>query len=659
MNSVIRKNKNIFKITCSKFILAYTILVKGVGDGLKSNNIQYKALVKAFSDDYLAKIYYYCLKKTSSTTEAEELSSDITLNILTALEKGTIPANFPAWVWKIARNRYSAWATQKRMNHERFHNIDEEENQAGSGENIESAFIESETLSILRRELAFISKEYREILVAFYIDDLKAKTIAGSLNIPVGTVTSKLTRARNILKEGMNMAREFGIRSYKPEEVKFTVDGDRDPSVPLQRPLPKNIILEAHGNPSTLEQLSVEIGVALPYMEDEVKRLVDAELLVEENGKYITNFLIASKEAQLEIYNALRKKSKERSALFNKIISDILPELREMGIVSDRISDNDFKFTVLTIAADEMNRGIEGYMGWPSIFKRKNGGTWGIMGYEIHDLISENLLVSGDMTGGGNQGFFAMRYVYDAYHKEVKLGSVFALLGGLVGKFIADIVQHQRNTNSFTRAEKEIWENVSRDGLLATADKDGNVLLNFVTFMMGEKKKFDATIKTHPNYNILKEAYSELFNEVKALLLKHSHARFEETINYYVSDFMEHTTMTEKIPGYEEIYGDIKPSQPFMGLEGDALIEKVVGGPFELGEEKSATNKDGVVFSKWRVIKLSAPPPEYPRTCVGNVMGTEKGDVILFEDGNRLYIDVGPHPSDPDPRFRSYFAINV
>ena len=71
-------------------------------------------LINEFTENYLEKLFYFCLKKTGSNTEAEDLTQDITLNIITALNKGTIPNSFSAWVWQIARNRYSVWAKAKR-----------------------------------------------------------------------------------------------------------------------------------------------------------------------------------------------------------------------------------------------------------------------------------------------------------------------------------------------------------------------------------------------------------------------------------------------------------------------------------------------------------------------------------------------------------------
>lgn len=75
-------------------------------------------LESEFAENYMEKLFYFCLKKTGSSTEAEDLTQDIALHILTALNRGTIPESFSAWVWQIARNRYSVWAGEKHRRNE-------------------------------------------------------------------------------------------------------------------------------------------------------------------------------------------------------------------------------------------------------------------------------------------------------------------------------------------------------------------------------------------------------------------------------------------------------------------------------------------------------------------------------------------------------------
>ncbi|MBQ8552332.1 MAG: sigma-70 family RNA polymerase sigma factor [Clostridia bacterium] len=183
-------------------------------------------LINEFAENYMEKLFYFCLKKTGNNIEAEDLTQDIALQIITALNKGTIPTSFSAWVWQIARNRYSVWAKAKHKRNESVTGSDigdyeiEDEN-----ENVLDEMIHTEQFALLRRELAFIKSDYRNIVVAYYIENKNVREIAESLSLSTNTVKSRLLRAREILKEGMDMAREFGKRSYNPENVAFFMNG--------------------------------------------------------------------------------------------------------------------------------------------------------------------------------------------------------------------------------------------------------------------------------------------------------------------------------------------------------------------------------------------------------------------------------------------------
>ena len=103
-------------------------------------------------------------------------------------------------------------------------------------------------------------------------------------------------------------------------------------------------MLEASNNPSTIEQLSIELGIAAPYMEEEVRLLTEATLLKKIGDKYITSLFIADKECQLDMYKAMRQFSKERSAMVDKIADDMIPELRALGTVRNDMTDADIKW---------------------------------------------------------------------------------------------------------------------------------------------------------------------------------------------------------------------------------------------------------------------------------------------------------------------------
>ena len=273
-----------------------------------NNNKTMQDRMREYAENYMGKIFYFALKKTGNHHEAEELTSDISLNILSALHNGTIPQNFPAWIWQIARNRYCFWAGQKHRRAEnQVSSEDLMEDIPHEDKNVADILVHKEDLALLRRELAFIASDYRNIVAMYYLENQKVSDIAEQLQLSEGTVVSKLHRARNILREGMQMTRTFGKRSYDPEKFHFSGICNRkgdsgEPWCYMKSKLHQNIYLEGYGDPKTAETFALELGVALPYMEDELERLTRASLLTKRDNRYETAFPIISKEALAQIH---------------------------------------------------------------------------------------------------------------------------------------------------------------------------------------------------------------------------------------------------------------------------------------------------------------------------------------------------------------------
>ena len=353
-------------------------------------------LIHEFAENYMEKLFYFCLKKTGCHEDAEDLTQDIALQIITALNKGTIPTSFSAWVWQIARNRYSVWAKEK---HDRNESVtgsdigDYEIPDESEGENILDEMIHKEQMALLRRELAFIKSDYRNIVVAYYIENKSIRDIAASLSLSISAVQQRLHRARITLKEGMDMTREFGVRSYKPEDVNFGCSCDSfgefgQPWTILNHKIYKNIFLEAYGNPSTAEELSLELGVALPYMEEELQYLTDQTLLTKDGNKYETAFPILSKQVQEKMWAYNESLIVPITNLFIKLIDTFTKACEAHGIsyYGAYSSYEDAKWTILMRTFDSFvfSASPEGY--WNRGYtKRPDGGCWDIVGYQNAD----------------------------------------------------------------------------------------------------------------------------------------------------------------------------------------------------------------------------------------------------------------------------------
>ena len=67
----------------------------------------------------------------------------------------------------------------------------------------------NEAQKALREAISQLNDEYREIITMYDVEDLSYERIAAILNCPVGTVKSRLNRARKNLKKILSEKREL------------------------------------------------------------------------------------------------------------------------------------------------------------------------------------------------------------------------------------------------------------------------------------------------------------------------------------------------------------------------------------------------------------------------------------------------------------------
>ncbi|MBR6917971.1 MAG: RNA polymerase sigma factor [Clostridia bacterium] len=348
-----------------------------------SNEVDRLNMRNVYVSEYLEKLFYFCLKKTGDVHEAEDLASDISLCVLSGIETREID-NFPAWVWQTAKNRYARWAKCRAAKRASTLADDVSEYDVPSEDGIDDEITHKEDVHLLRRELAFISSEYRKIVVAYYIKQKRISEISKALSIPEGTVKTKLYRARKILKEGLNMAREFGKRSYDPESLYFCASGmitENNPWSRIVKKLDTNIVAEAHNNPSTAEELSVALGVALPYMEEAIDVLKGATLLKQlPDGRYITNFFISPVECQNEINELSCTYAEENYEAIWELAKRAYIKAKELGADLHTISEDDACVYFALRILDQLQMSM--FRPGIALLKRENGEEWGFIGFE-------------------------------------------------------------------------------------------------------------------------------------------------------------------------------------------------------------------------------------------------------------------------------------
>jgi len=113
-----------------------------------------------------------------------------------------------AWLLTIVRNTCYTWLQQNRA-HEPVAPFDEEIHGA-QGTNPETILLEGADRQALKQALEELPVEFREAVILRELEGLSYKEIANIADVPVGTVMSRLARARKRLQLRLT-AREEGV----------------------------------------------------------------------------------------------------------------------------------------------------------------------------------------------------------------------------------------------------------------------------------------------------------------------------------------------------------------------------------------------------------------------------------------------------------------
>lgn len=250
--------------------------------------------------DFLDKIYHFSYHRCNTSFEAEDLCSDIIIAVISAIHKQERIENFYAFVWTVARRVYADYC-EKRNEERQVFSIENSDLMLASKENEIDEFIEKaaeqEQISRIFKEIAFLSKAYREVMVMFYIDELKVKDIAARLNINETTVKQRLFSARNSVRKEVETMSE---RTYVLKPIKLAISGTgnpcgNDPRSKTERMFSQNLIYLCKDKPKSAKELSEELCVPMPYIEEELEIQCHGEngkygmLRKLENGKYAVN----------------------------------------------------------------------------------------------------------------------------------------------------------------------------------------------------------------------------------------------------------------------------------------------------------------------------------------------------------------------------------
>ena len=146
------------------------------------------------------------------------------------------------------------------------------------------------------------------------------------------------------------MTRNLGEKSYNPGVFRINFWGDRNYYFDLfRRKLPGSIMLAAYDIPMTAQELSVELGVAMPYLEEELAILVKAGVLLKTGEKYRTNLVILTGDYEQDFDRRTKNFYKATADALYENAAELLPSLRKLSFEGNDSNDNCLLWLLLNI----------------------------------------------------------------------------------------------------------------------------------------------------------------------------------------------------------------------------------------------------------------------------------------------------------------------
>jgi RNA polymerase sigma-70 factor (ECF subfamily) len=149
------------------------------------------ALSQLYRQHYHA-ISQHVLRRVGRTTIAEDLVADVFLAMVRYLPRYRVgPTPFRAWLFRMATNRVNRWARwQRRRACRKLHDVPGPapvHDRAQQAEHVRSA-------------LLALPLRFQSVLSLHYLDEMSIHDIAQVLGCPEGTVKSRLSRGRDLLR---------------------------------------------------------------------------------------------------------------------------------------------------------------------------------------------------------------------------------------------------------------------------------------------------------------------------------------------------------------------------------------------------------------------------------------------------------------------------
>lgn len=233
--------------------------------------------------EYLEYLYYLAEKRYNDCPDIDTLVQDTLTALIVKINLGKSIEYPKGFLSAVLKSKYNAWLREKyRAEYVEYSDgaISDTYNEI---EEKEETWRRTEEYEAVRREIGRLICIYREVIVRHYVHGQQVEQIAGELGIPRGTVLSRLSAARDQIKEGLENMEKYSQISYEPKTATIGIWGNAglkgEPFSLMRSDIEANILNLAYENPVSVRGIADTMGMPSAYIEPIIDSLIKGELM--------------------------------------------------------------------------------------------------------------------------------------------------------------------------------------------------------------------------------------------------------------------------------------------------------------------------------------------------------------------------------------------
>ncbi len=186
--------------------------VRGIMETIVKNRIKQvkKGDQNAFAeivDIYKDKIYQLCYRMLGNSHEAEDIAQEAFIRAYVNINSYDMDKKFSTWLYRIATNLTIDRIRKKKPDYYLDAEVTGTEgltmySQVAADVALPEDQVETmELQEMIQKEILKLPDKYRSVIVLKYIDELSLIEISEILNLPIGTVKTRIHRGREALRK--------------------------------------------------------------------------------------------------------------------------------------------------------------------------------------------------------------------------------------------------------------------------------------------------------------------------------------------------------------------------------------------------------------------------------------------------------------------------